>query len=584
MGAPADGRDRNRLAARRERAALALCVLLGCVGLLVGAPAALAAGNGSISGKVTSASSHGDLSGIEVLVFEVASEELADVTSTGAEGQYVAENLAGGDYKVEFYPGRDSGHYALQYYDDASNYTAATPVPVTEGRPTPEVSAELKPQAEIKGTVLEATASEDFVPLDNIEVTVYEASGREFPVGFASTNAKGEYSVEGLAGGSYKVEFSAGGGFEPIGEGEEPGEEFPAQDFITQFYKGEPTLVTATPVEVLAEQVKTGVGAELQRGAEIEGTVTNAATHAPVEGAFVEAVATGGTGFGVAFTNASGHYSIVGLPSGSYTLSISGARYFKQYYNNQPTAATANPLSVLAPNIAAGIDAALVPWSPVNTEAPVASGSTSVGQTLSCAPGSWTGKIAPTFAYAWLRDGVAIPGATANTYVVQSADEGNGITCRVTATNKYGSAAAASNTLTIPVPSPPPLKPTVTIDRSKIVVRGGVVQVPISCGAGANCTGWVELIERVTVKRRHGHHRHTSTKNVVVGKATYTLAGGHEMTLVIKLSRSAAHTLARHHSLELTAHAVVGGGSPANRPLLLSLAVSRPAHKGRHRR
>lgn len=562
--------------------------MLGCLGLSLCASAgALAAGSGSISGTVTSASSHDDVGGVEVIVFEAASGRYAGFATTEANGQYTVGGLSGGQYKVEFIPERKSGNYALQYYEDASTYAAATPVSVSEGDVHREVNAELKPGAEIKGTVIEATASEDIVPLDNIEVTVYEASAPEFAVGFAVTNSKGEYTVEDLAGGSYKVEFSASGGFFlPLGEGEEPGEELAAQDFITQFYKGESTLLDATSVAVPAEGVKEGINAELQRGAEIEGTVTNAATHAPVEGAYVEAVGAGETSFGTAFTNASGHYVIVGLPSGSYTLEFSGYRYFTQYYNNQPTAAAANPVSLLAPNVAAGINAALVPWSPVNTVAPVASGGPSVGQTLSCAPGAWSGKIAPTYTYAWLRDGVAIPGATANTYVVQAGDQGNGLTCKVTATNKYGSSAAVSNTLTVPIPSPPPPpKPTVTIDRGKIVVRGGVVRVPISCGAGANCTGWVELLERVTVKHGHGRHRHSTTKSVVVGKATYTLAGGHETTLAIRLNHSAVHTLAhaKHHSLDLTAHAVVGGGGPANRPLLLSLAVSRPARKGRHR-
>ncbi len=584
MGAAPDGRNRNRLVAWRRRAVLPLCLLLGCLAPLVGAPGALAAGSGSISGKVTSASSHSGLSGIEVVVFEAATERPTAFATTEPDGRYTAGSLPGGEYKVKFSQGRESGNYAFQYYADASTYATAQTVLVTEASVTPEINAELQAGAEIKGTVLEATTSEDIVPLHEIEVTVYEAND-QFPVGFASTNSQGEYTVEGLAGGFYKVEFSAGGGFGLIGEGEEPGEELPAQDFITQFYKGQPSFATATPVEVLAEQVKAGVNAELQRGAEIEGTVTNASTHEPVEGAYVEALGTGETEVGFAFTNASGHYVIVGLPTGSYKLKIAGYHYFTQYYDNQPTPAAANTLSVLAPHVTAGINVALVPWSPVNTAAPVVSGSPSLGQTLTCAPGSWSGKITPTYTYVWLRDGVTIPGAVSNTYVVQSADQGNGLTCKVTALNKYGSAAALSNTLTVPIPSPPPLTPTVTIDRSKIVVRGDVVRVPISCGAGANCTGWVELLERVTVKHRHGHHSRNSTKNIVVGKATYTLAGGHETTVVIRLSHSAAHALAhaKHHSLDLTAHAVVGGGSTANRPLLLSLAVSRPAHKNRQR-
>jgi hypothetical protein len=594
MGAPAHSRGHRALPALSGRAGLALCLLLGCVAMLLGTPAgAFAAEGASISGTVTAAAGlHEPLHGIEVNVYEAGSEVPFPVGSatTTVNGEYLVTGLPSGSYVVEFSAGfeGEGGNYVTQYYNDAATRADATSVSVTAGATKGNIDAAMEAGAEINGTVTSASASEDFLPLKGIEVAVY--AGEE-PVGFATTRTDGKYTVVGLRSGSYKVGFFAGyeGGGEEVafeeGGGELGGGGLTQRDFITQFYNDKPTLAAAETVPVVqGGPAREGVNAEMQRGAEIEGTVTDASTKAPLRNALVLALGAGGVPLSDAFTNASGRYTIAALPSGSYTLEFRGSHYITQYYNNQPTLANATPLSVSAPDVTGGINAALVPLAPVNTAAPVASGTPSVGQTLSCAPGSWTGSPAPTFTYSWLRDGVPVPDAVANTYVVQSADEGNGLTCKVTATNKSGSAAAVSNTLTVPIPSPPPQVPTVTIDRSKIVVRGGVVQVPISCGAGANCTGWVELIERVTVKRRHGHHSHTSTKNVVVGKATYTLAGGHETTLVIKLSRSAADTLARHHSLDLTAHAVVGGGSPANRPLLLSLAVSRPAHKGRHRR
>jgi hypothetical protein len=90
---------------------------------------------------------------------------------------------------------------------------------------------------------------------------------------------------------------------------------------------------------------------------------------------------------------------------------------------------------------------------PVNTVAPVISGTAAVGQTLTTTNGTWTGTPTITFAYQWRRDGANIPGATSSTYVVQVADQGAGITCRVTATNPDGFRAATSNTITIPAAS-----------------------------------------------------------------------------------------------------------------------------------
>jgi hypothetical protein len=84
------------------------------------------------------------------------------------------------------------------------------------------------------------------------------------------------------------------------------------------------------------------------------------------------------------------------------------------------------------------------PVVPVNTAAPVASGSLTVGSVLSCTTGTWSNS--PTsYAYRWQRDGANISGAVASTYTVVTADIGGVLTCNVTATNSYGSTVATSN-------------------------------------------------------------------------------------------------------------------------------------------
>lgn len=83
---------------------------------------------------------------------------------------------------------------------------------------------------------------------------------------------------------------------------------------------------------------------------------------------------------------------------------------------------------------------------PVNTVAPVISGTPTVGQTLSTTNGTWTGSPSG-YTYQWNRDGVAISGATASTYVLVGGDATKTVTCTVTATNAGGSTAATSNSL-----------------------------------------------------------------------------------------------------------------------------------------
>jgi hypothetical protein len=82
--------------------------------------------------------------------------------------------------------------------------------------------------------------------------------------------------------------------------------------------------------------------------------------------------------------------------------------------------------------------------SPVNTVAPVITGTAQVGQTLTTTGGTFTGTAAPTKTYQWKRGGVAISGATASTYVCVLADLAALITVTVTGTNTHGVATGTS--------------------------------------------------------------------------------------------------------------------------------------------
>lgn len=93
---------------------------------------------------------------------------------------------------------------------------------------------------------------------------------------------------------------------------------------------------------------------------------------------------------------------------------------------------------------------------PVNTIAPVLSGTATEGQTLSCTTGTWSNN--PTsFTYQWKRGGAAIPGATNPTYVLQAADVGTIVKCTVTASNVHGSTAADSNSTAAVAAAAPPV-------------------------------------------------------------------------------------------------------------------------------
>lgn len=92
--------------------------------------------------------------------------------------------------------------------------------------------------------------------------------------------------------------------------------------------------------------------------------------------------------------------------------------------------------------------------APLSSQAPSISGTPTVTETLSCAPGSWENDPA-SYAYEWTRDGAPISEASTETYVVQEADQGHSLGCTVTASNNAGSASAQSALVEVPAPQQP---------------------------------------------------------------------------------------------------------------------------------
>lgn len=286
--------------------------VLGCIALLlVLAPGALAAeSTGRISGTVTKAVGMEGIEGIEVCAFGTSGEleepSVELCATTGAGGSYIISGLPSGEYDVEFAaPFESSLNYITQYYEDKPSFAEAQPVPVGVGA-TSGIDAKMQEGGRIKGVVTEFTESEDNIPLGNIEVTAYEIGESKFPVGSATTNASGEYTIAGLVSGNYKVEFSVAS---------ESG-----LNFVTQYYKDKTSLAAATPVAVVQGEITETIDAELRVGGEISGVVTDAWTHAPVSNVYVFAVGSGEAIAGVALTDASGEYTMLGLASGAYQI------------------------------------------------------------------------------------------------------------------------------------------------------------------------------------------------------------------------------------------------------------------------
>lgn len=103
------------------------------------------------------------------------------------------------------------------------------------------------------------------------------------------------------------------------------------------------------------------------------------------------------------------------------------------------------------------------PQVPVNTVAPVVSGTLEANHTLSCTTGTWSSPSgAVTYSYQWYADDVAISGETSATLLLTTGLIGAMVYCDVTGTNASGSATVSSNEVG-PIAEQTSVPPTATI-------------------------------------------------------------------------------------------------------------------------
>jgi hypothetical protein len=191
----------------------------------------------------------------------------------------------------------------------------------------------------IEGKVIDAVTT---LGIEEVEVCAIDPLEFE-AVACAETDADGKYALSGLANGKYVVGFRA-----------------PYLGYITQYYNGQESFEEAEEVVIAGGGTVSGINAEMERGGEIAGRVTDALTGAGIEEVEVCAFSQHVFG-GCAFTDATGNYTIQGVATGSYAIEFWAEflGYETRYYNEEANPAGANLVSVVAPNTTSGINARL---------------------------------------------------------------------------------------------------------------------------------------------------------------------------------------------------------------------------------
>jgi hypothetical protein len=305
---------------------------------------------GEITGRVTNATTSAGLGGVGVAAyFRAASGGPSSARSvlTDSSGLFRLNGLPDGTYYLVT---SNFQGYVNEIYDNipclgsCSSTTAidsGTPIAVTSGTSVNNRDFALDPGGTITGVIRNAASS---AALSSVSVHVYAPGTGSSPTFVTSgfTNSSGIYTANGLPTGTYYVLTSN------------------TQGFVDEIFDNIPcvgscssttAVASGTGIPVTVGAVTSGRNFDLDFGGSITGTVTNASASG-IAGAFVSIYAriAGASTFVNSATvqNASGVYSVGGLPSGTYYAVARAANYIGEIYDDIPCLGSCSSTAVTA--------------------------------------------------------------------------------------------------------------------------------------------------------------------------------------------------------------------------------------------
>ncbi len=279
---------------------------------------------GRITGVLTEQSTGQPIPNARIAVLS----ELGDFEGEGFTdplGRFWTDGLAPGSYKVR--TGLAFGPSSL-YQDELYDNLPCTPeCPIAQGSniavalnaDSSGVDFALERLGFVSGRVTEA---ETGAAIPGVTVMIRDSSGELIAYSFADEN--GSYYTGGLQPGTYYMETSA------------------APFFRNEIYDNVPCqtgclLASATPIAVSLGTEITGIDFALDRLGKISGRILEAGTGQPLSSVLVQAWdASAGLAVSGTTSDASGYYTISGLPAGSYRVTADAAVHGDELYDNLP--------------------------------------------------------------------------------------------------------------------------------------------------------------------------------------------------------------------------------------------------------
>jgi putative cell wall-binding protein len=332
----------------------AIAVALGLS--VLATPAAHAAPvGGTVTGTVTSASTGQPIPGLQVQVNGGASYD----ATTNASGEYEVTGIEPGDYTV-YFAGPDLD-YVAQYWPASLTVEEATRIEVTDGTVTSGIDAALGEGATISGRVV--TDADPTVGIPNLQVSAGEDTPDYNGVFLtAYTDPDGYYTIRGVPAASYRIWFFGN-----------------SSGYADEVWNNAYTYESATLIPVPAGGTVTGINAAMAVEATVSGRVVKTTDPSQgIEGVQVQLSNTSGQVTGTQ-TDASGNYTVTGIPAGTYTVQFQGAStgHLNEYWDDTTSLFEATPITLVAGQAVTGVDAALIPAATIQGR--VTSESTSEG-------------------------------------------------------------------------------------------------------------------------------------------------------------------------------------------------------------
>jgi hypothetical protein len=293
------------------------------------------AGTGAISGHVTKSAGGGSISGVVIIASQLTCPYHSFLDTTGSDGLYLISGLPCGKYAVR---STNDSVFVDVFWNNKPVWGTPDTVAVASNDTTENIDFSLRVGGKITGTI---TLSGSLLVLytfvlaiDTVSMTAYY----DMPIGLLGTAS---YAIKRLPTGIYKLRT-----FNLLG-------------YIDVYYNNKSSWATADPFSVTEGSTTSSKNFTLSSGGKIQGNVSSAVNGPLDDSALVLGVQLSDTleWFQIAFTNASGNYSLSGLRSGYWKVfALGDTTYAFEFYNNKDTWDSADSILVTAPSTVTGKD------------------------------------------------------------------------------------------------------------------------------------------------------------------------------------------------------------------------------------